>query len=183
MRYYAGLDLAQADDFTAVVVLEAGEPRARAVLVERFRGLAYTAVVDRVAGHLAPFRDLLALVDSTGVGRAVVDLLRVRTPWLRMVPVHLHGGARIRRAEDGLHIPKRTLMQPLRALLASGRLEIPDGPLADELRNFAVKADPRTGHDRYEARRGHDDLVVAASLACLPIPRHQASASQDALSA
>ncbi|MFN7985904.1 MAG: hypothetical protein U0529_00415 [Thermoanaerobaculia bacterium] len=169
MPYYAGLDLAQADDYTALVVLEAGEPRARAVLVERFRGLAYTAAVDRVAGALAPFRDLLALVDSTGVGRAVVDLLRVRAPWLRMVPVHLHGGARIRRAEDGLHVPKRTLMQPLRALLSSGRLEIPSGPLADELRSFAVRIDPRTGHDRYEARRGHDDLVVAASLAALPL--------------
>lgn len=171
MRHFAGVDLAQADDFTALVVLADEQPRARAVLVERFRGLAYTAVVDRVAGHLAPFRDLLTLVDSTGVGRAVVDLLRLRAPWLRMVPVHLHGGARIRRADDGLHIPKRTLMQPLRSLLASGRLEIPAGPLADELQNFAVRIDPRTGHDRYEARRGHDDLVVAASLAALPFSR------------
>lgn len=171
MPYFAGLDLAQADDFTALVVIETSQPRARTVLVERFRGLAYTAVVDRVAGRLAPFRDLLALVDSTGIGRAVVDLLRVRAPWLRMVPVHLHGGTRIRRGDDGLHVPKRTLMQPLRALLASGRLEIPDGPLAEELRNFAVKVDARTGHDRYEARRGHDDLVVATALAALPTGR------------
>lgn len=171
MPFYAGLDLGQADDFSAVVVLDADQPRARAVLVERFRGLAYTAAVDRVIEHLAPFRDVLLLADSTGVGRAVVDLIRLRAPWLRMVPVHLHGGARIRRSPDGLHIPKRSLMQPLRALLASGRLEIPDGPLAEELRHFAVKVDPRTGHDRYEARRGHDDLVVAASLAALPIGR------------
>ena len=171
MPFYAGLDLAQADDFTALVVLDAQPARARAVLVERFRHVSYTDAVDRVAAHLAPFRDLLLLVDSTGVGRPVVDLLRLRAPWLRMVPVHLHGGARIRRGDDGLHLPKRTLAQPLRALLASGRLEIPPGPLADELRNFAVKIDPRTGHDRYEARRGHDDLVVAAALAALPTGR------------
>ncbi len=171
MPHFAGLDLAQTDDFTALVVVDAQPERARAVLVERFRGLAYTAVVDRVAGHLAPFPDVLLLVDSTGVGRPVVDLLRLRAPWLRLVPVHLHGGARIRRGEDGLHVPKRTLMQPLRALLASGRIEIPPGPLAEELRNFAVRIDPRTGHDRYEARRGHDDLVVAAALAALPTGR------------
>lgn len=171
MPHFAGLDLAQTDDFTALVVVDAQPERARAVLVERFRGLAYTAVVDRIAGHLAPFRDLLLLVDSTGVGRPVVDLLRLRAPWLRLVPVHLHGGARIRRAEDGLHIPKKTLMQPLATLLGSGRLEIPAGPLADELRAFGRKVDKRTGHERFEARTGHDDLVVAASLAALPIGR------------
>ncbi len=174
MSYYAGLDLAQTDDYTAVVVLDAAQPRARAVLVERFRGLPYTQAVDRVVDHLAPFRDLLLLVDSTGVGRAVVDILRLKAPWLRLVPVHLHGGEQIRRAPDGLHIPKRTLAQPLRALLAAGRLEIPPGPLADELRHFHIKLDARTGHDRYEASTGHDDLVVAASLAALPIPRHRA---------
>ena len=169
--HFAGLDLAQADDYTALVVLAVGPARARAVLVERFRGLAYTAAVDRVLSHLAPFSDVTLLVDSTGVGRAVVDLLRLRAPELRMVPVHLHGGDRIRRAVDGLHIPKRTLTRPLAALLGAGRLEIPPGPLADELRNFTVRVDARTGHDRYHARRGHDDLVVAAALAALPIGR------------
>lgn len=175
MPFYAGLDLAQTDDFTALVVVDAQPERARAVLVERFRGLAYTAVVDRVAGHLAPFRDVLLLVDSTGVGRPVVDLLRLRAPWLRMVPVHLHGGARIRRGPDGLHLPKAALMRPLAALLGSNRLQIPDGPLADELRHFGRKVNPRTGHERFEARAGHDDLVVAASLAALPIPLHRTS--------
>ena len=173
MPVFAGLDLAQADDYTALVVFVAEEHRARAVLVERFRGLAYTDAVDRVLDHLALFRDVLLLVDSTGVGRPVVDLLRLRAPWLRLVAVHLHGGDQIRRAADGLHIPKRTLMQPLAALLGAGRLEIPPGPLADELRNFGRKVDHRTGHERFEARHGHDDLVVAASLAALPIPRHR----------
>ncbi len=172
--HFAGLDLGQTDDYSALVVLDAGPDRARAVLVERFRGLAYTQAVDRVLSHLAPYRDLLLLVDSTGVGRAVVDILRLKAPHLALVAVHLHGGARIRRGPDGLHIPKRTLMQPLQALLGSGRIEIPAGPLADELRHFCIKVDARTGHDRYEARRGHDDLVVGASLAALPIQRRHA---------
>jgi len=175
--HFAGLDLGQADDFTALVVLDAEQPRARAVLVERFRGLAYTQAVDRVLDHLAPYRDPLLLFDRTGVGRAVGDILRLKAPWLRVVPVTLHGGDQIRRGPDGLHIPKRTLMQPLAALLGSGRLEIPPGPLADELRNFGRRVDHRTGHERFEARRGHDDLVVAASLAALPIPRHRAFAT------
>ena len=176
MPFTAGLDLGQADDYSALVVLAVERERARCVLVERFRGLPYTVAVDRVLGHLSPYTDVVLLVDATGVGRAVVDILRLRAPRLRLVAVHLHGGDRIRRGPDGLHIPKRTLMQPLRSLLAAGRLTIPAGPLADELRNFAVRVDPRTGHDRYQARgAGHDDLVVAASLAALPIPRHRAA--------
>lgn len=173
MPFFAGLDLGQQDDYSALVVLDAGQPRARAVLVERFRGLAYTMAVDRVLDHLAPFRDVLLLFDCTGVGRAVGDILRLKAPHLALVAVTLHGGRQIRRDASGLHVPKRVLMQPLAALLGSGRLEIPAGPLADELRHFGRKVDARTGHDRYEARRGHDDLVVAASLAALPIPRHR----------
>lgn len=57
-------------------------------------------------------------------------------PWRRLVAVTLHGGERIRRGPDGLHIPKRSLMQPLAALLGSGRNKIPAGPLADEVRHF-----------------------------------------------
>jgi hypothetical protein len=169
--FYAGLDVAQADDFTALVVVQTEQERARCILVERFRHLPYPQAVDRIVASIAPFPDVLLLADATGVGRAVLDILRLKAPWIRLVAVTLHGGNRIKRDASGLHIPKRTLMAPLAALLGSGRLEIPAGPLADELRHFGRKVDARTGHERLEARRGHDDLTVALALAALPIAR------------
>lgn len=176
-RHYAGLDLGQANDYSALVVVEAVPERARVVLVERFRGLPYTQAVARVLARLMQLPDVVLLFDQTGVGRAVGDLLLERARGLTLVPVTIHGGERIRRSAAGLAVPKRALLAPLQALLGAGRLELPAGPLVEELRHFAVKVDRRTGHDRYEARRGHDDLVVAAALACLPLAPARGKAS------
>lgn len=173
MPFFAGLDFGQAADFSDLVVLDAGPEQARAVLAKRFRGLPHSQAVECVVEHLGPFRDVLVLFDRTGVGRPVGDLLRLRAPRLRTVGVTISGGSRIHGTADGLTAPKRVLTQTLAALLGSGRIEIPAGPLADELRLFGRKVDARTGHERFEARRGHDDLTIALALASLPIRRRR----------
>ncbi len=163
----AGLDLGQKDDYTALVVVDSGPTGATVILVDRFRKLPYPDAVDRVLARLEPHSDARLLVDCTGVGVAVGDVLRARG--VRFTPVTIHGGTRIRRDADGtVRMPKSALFLPLSRLLGSRRLELPAGPLADELRDFGRRVDPRTGHERLEARRGHDDLVVALALACLP---------------
>jgi len=177
---FVGLDLGQAADYTAAAVVERrlpdGASRSAAthalVHLERLPlGTSYPEVV-RVAGELMgslPAGSRL-VVDATGVGRPVVDLLaRAR---LSPIPVVVHGGAETTRDANGfIRAPKRELVSTAQVALQQGRLRFVAGlPLAptlkEELQNFRQKiAD--NGHDSYEAwREGqHDDLVFALCLA------------------
>jgi len=177
-EFIVGLDLGQASDYTGLIVLEriAAEPVAYHLRhIERpTLGTPYPAIVARVktlteaqplAGHYT------LIVDATGVGAAVIDLLRAAR--LRMVPVTITGGDTATRSGDGWRTPKRDLVAAVLTLLQTNRLKIAEslalGPvLVAELLNFKVKIDPQTAHDSYSAWRegDHDDLVLAVALAC-----------------
>src|SRR5262245_6945507 len=82
--HFVGVDLGQASDFTAISVLERPESEAPALPVYRLRhveqiplGTPYPAVMERVLTVLkAPELRVVALVvDGTGVGRPIVDML------------------------------------------------------------------------------------------------------------
>jgi hypothetical protein len=144
--------------------------------LERFElGTRYTKVTERVQELLdsPPLqgKKITALVDATGVGRAVVDSFF--HAGLRPAPVTIHGGASVGRDHNGFRVPKRDLVSAIQVLLQSGRLKIAQGlPLAEtlkkELLNFKVKIDPATAHDSYSHWRegDHDDLVLATAMAC-----------------
>jgi phage FluMu gp28-like protein len=180
-RFYVGLDLGQSRDYTAVVVaekIELSEASGRDYELhirhlERFRDVLYPDVAERVRRLIdAPeLRSKAALsVDATGVGAAVVDMLR--RSGLTFDAVTITGGDT--ESQQGWYdwrVPKRDLIGGLQVLLQSGRLKIADTlehaeTLKSELLNFRVKVNISTGHDSYEAwREGDDDLVLAAALA------------------
>jgi hypothetical protein len=110
-------------------------------------------------------------VDATGVGAAVVDMLR--RSGLTFDAVTITGGDTETQSDyDSYRVPKRDLVGNLQVLLQSGRLKIVRSlehaeTLRAELLNFRVKINVATAHDSYEAWRegDHDDLVLAAALA------------------
>lgn len=203
---YLGLDLGQAADFSALVVIEQFEHAAR---VPFYRGPEQ--MLDEAAGiypevqreyryHLvrleryplhtpypAIVRDVAAIcrdpavdgrrtliVDGTGVGRPVVDLLR--DAHLAPVATTVHGGEQTQydELERSWRVPKRVLVSTARVLLQAGRLKFPRPQamkgvdlLVDELTKYQVKISD-TAHDSYGAwREGqHDDLVFGLCLAC-----------------
>ena len=85
-RFYVGLDLGQANDYTALVVAEKVPPEGtqddyelHVRHLERFRDVRCPEVVERMDTIMStpPLRGNAALaVDATGVGAAVVDMLR-----------------------------------------------------------------------------------------------------------
>jgi hypothetical protein len=175
--FTVGVDLAQLADFTAVGVVEQQGERPQATYavrhLERWRDVPYPEQVRRLQRLLAApeLREATLVVDRTGVGVAVVDMLRVAG--LRPIAVSIHGGDTVSGAGDELRVPKRDLVAVVAVLLQAGRLKIaqalPEATLlAAELRNFRVTIDPRTAHDSYAAWReqDHDDLVLATALAC-----------------
>ena len=109
-------------------------------------------------------------MDGTGVGRAVLDMMRASG--LDPVAITIHGGDAVT-YDHGWRVPKRDLVGAMQVLLQSGRFKVSNAlPLApvltQELLQFKVKIDPLTAHDSYGAWRegAHDDIVLACAVAC-----------------
>jgi hypothetical protein len=180
-RYFIGLDLGQAGDFSALAVLERPTaPRERSEYsvrhLRRFPlGTPYTDVVPAVA-ELAGAPPLagacLLAVDQTGVGRPVVDMLRQQPVPATVVPVTITAGHAATVGPDGsAHVPKKELVSRLQVLLEGRRLKVarrlPDADvLVRELEHFRVKVTSAANEVFGAWGQGkHDDLVVAVALA------------------
>jgi hypothetical protein len=189
-QYVSGLDLGQSADHSALAVcrqVETTDPLASGRLCWCYEcchlarwplGTPYTTVGEQV-GIGEQVRDLFCddplcgstlAVDQTGVGRAVVDMLRGLNLGCAVVGVTITGGELARQEALDWHVPKRALVSLLVSLLQSGRLRIapalklaPD--LQRELAAFRVKQSA-SGHESFEAmrERDHDDLVCALGL-------------------
>ena len=183
VSYYLGLDLGQAQDFSALVVLESAEPEPpRRYQCRHLQRWSLGTSYPEVARQTAALAEGMALswrgstvwlaVDATGVGAAVLDLLRREPmPHVKVVPILITGGDVETKDGAVMHVPKRNLVSAVQVALQSGRLKIASAlpeaaTLVKELSNFQMKITLTTGHDSYGAwREGtHDDLTLA--LAC-----------------
>jgi hypothetical protein len=152
-------------------------------IVERLPvGLSWQQQADRIAEIIATVRErnrevqgrnepgflrLDLVVDATGGGSAMVDLLRERR--LRPVAVTITATDRQVNHEDGtISAGKGFLISRLQAWLED-RIHLPQTSeadvLIDELQNYQIDVTP-AGHATFSARSGkHDDLVLALALA------------------
>jgi hypothetical protein len=136
-------------------------------------GTHYEKVVDRiatVAEDASTIDRTRIVIDATGVGKPVVDMLRKRTR-VSVFAVTFTGGADENQIDAyASRVPKRDLVTALEVVLQGRRLHtVPDLPLVEDLRaelsHFEVNISAR-GHDTYDASSGkHDDLVMALCLA------------------
>lgn len=107
------------------------------------------------------------IVDGTGVGLPVVDLLREKG--LRPTVAIFTGSERLTvHPDDAITIGKAWMVARLQTLLQAGRLHLPDTAeaaiLARELQDYRIDIS-NSGHASFNARSGqHDDLVVALGL-------------------
>jgi hypothetical protein len=181
--YFTGLDLGQAKDFTALErttspdLNEAGEVVYYHAVrhLERFAlGTSYTQVCARLIQLFStpPLQNTPLVVDQTGVGRPVVDLLRHAAIPAWVQPVTITGGHQATcDSYGGWLVPKKELVSTLQILLQARRIKVtPNLPetqlLVRELTSFQVKITP-AAHELFGTwREGvHDDLVLAVALA------------------
>ncbi len=189
-NFYVGLDLGQRQDYTAVAVVERvavpvggidyvtyeqrREQRLHVRHLERVRlGTSYVDVVERVAAMVqssALAGKCTLVVDGTGVGGGVVDLLKAARLGCSIVAVSITGGENATSAGEQWRVPKRVLITGLETALVSKELRIARGlkdagTLVDELLRMRVTVS-EGGREKYGARSGgHDDLVLATALA------------------
>ncbi len=208
--YFLGVDLGQAQDFTAITVLER-EERDTGKRVQDVNAMIYNNAPGRhdymkpVYENLFAVRHLERLptgtpypaqvariktlserlkaetkraphlvVDQTGVGRPVVDMLRAAE--LKPIAVTITGGDAVTQDGRDYRVPKRDLVSVVQVLLQAKRLKIASSlkeaqTLTSELLAFKVSISLK-GHDSYGNDVGswrenpHDDLVLAVALAC-----------------
>lgn len=157
MAILIGLDLGQAQDFTAVAVVEytprwtdevrkivderAGKSYRRTIRthlpgsldvrrLERLDvGTKYPAIVRSTVGMmlLPAFKDAPLLVDATGVGRGVFDLFKETPIAKRVVGVTVTAGDHCHFEHPHWRVPKRDLVGSAQIALQDQRLKIAQG--------------------------------------------------------
>jgi len=186
-QFFISADLGQANDFTAISILERivkgngilgldamGERSYHLRHLERPpRGTEYTVVVNRLAElyHSPPLADTTksVVIDYTGVGRPVYDLMVKSGFYYSLNAISITGGEQVTYNGPVMNVPKRDLITNLQVLLQNGSFRIAKGiketeALVEEMTNFQVKISA-TGHDVYGARNGvHDDLVLSVAM-------------------
>lgn len=194
-EYVVGLDLGQAQDYTAIAVVERvaqfvrekqtirGSTFTETVKVEqppllRCRQLArvelgtkYPDIVKKAKAMLEmpQLKGATLVVDGTGVGRAVVDMFRAAG--LQPKAVQITSGSTVNQEKGYYYVPKRDLVAAVQVSLQDKRLTFAqESPLNEvlvkEMLNFKVKI-TESANDVYGAwREGqHDDLIFAVMLA------------------
>jgi hypothetical protein len=190
-EFFCGLDLGQAQDFTALCILERvriayGEVNTDLVQPTRTElhcrhlgrlalGTSYPAVVTHITRLLEtpPLKGNATLViDHTGCGRPVFDMFEAGALTCSLYGISITSGDSVTWEGQHIRVPKRDLIAATQVHLQNGDLKIASSlphtqPLVTELLNFRVKIDPVTAHESYSAWREnmHDDLVLAVAMA------------------
>ena len=175
-QYILGVDLAKKADFTALILLDAGTREV--VHFERIQGVDYVTQVGRILRLSRQYNDAGIVLDQTGVGEAVLDLLRASLGRpIAGTTIARRGGLRSRAPRVTGVVFTNTLKQDfidrLRLEIERGRIGIPAEyvTLIQELENFTYEMLP-SGRVRYAAPSGfHDDTVIALALAVHALPR------------
>jgi hypothetical protein len=197
-----GVDLGQRRDFSAVAVIQRVPSRAPAFDALAWRpaeppeahwlvrhlerlplGTPYTEVAARVvaiARHPQLRGRCQLVVDATGVGLPVVEMLRAARPECAIAAVWITGGNAERFDGKLWRVPKLDLLARVQTLLEQKRLRIASGmreagTLVRELLNIASVRRP-AGSLQIGARGAeeHDDLTLAVALALWAGRRPQA---------
>jgi hypothetical protein len=137
-------------------------------------GTSYIALAERAVAIATAAGDCPVVVDASGVGRAVVDMLREQG--LEPVAVTLTGGSKLRVVGREVSLPRSSLLLLLQAAVEAGRLRVAEGLVHGPALVSELLA-ARSGPSGTEARGlwHHGDLMTAVAL-CLWAQGFQASA-------
>ncbi len=190
-EFVVGVDLGQKEDFTAIAVLErfrevVGPPDWKTGVrptemrydvrhLERVPlGTEYGEIAARI-GRIARCGDLRGratiVVDATGVGAPVLELVQKEPMDCRVVPVVITGGEKQSLVGSTYRVPRQDLLSGVVVGMEQRWLRIAHdleegGSFAKEMVNLRSEIGLRG--EKWVGRSGkvHDDLVFAVSLAC-----------------
>jgi hypothetical protein len=167
---YVSVDLGKIADYSTIAITESSGDEFHVRFLERIPlGTPYPRVVeiirDVVRSPLLSGRCTL-VVDASGVGEAVVDMLRRADLGCGLTPVRITGGHGNSRGGGYNYVAKHNLMTSLLVVVEQGHLKFARrmneaGSLVKELLSIRVHENGSMSADR----PAHDDLVMAVALA------------------
>ena len=148
-RYVVGCDLAKHEDFTVLCVLD---DSGHLCAFDRFSQLDWVFQTKRIVEVCQRYNNARLLIDSTGVGDPIYDMLR-------------RSGVSVE-GYKFTNSSKKDLIENLSIAIENKTVSYPDIPvLITELGLYGYKISP-AGVTTYNAPEGyHDDVVVALALA------------------
>jgi len=174
--------------------------------IEKYHGLGYEESADRIAQVMQNPKLRLntdLLIDGTGIGDAVVELVRKRG--LYPIPIIFSGGnapvehnaqfGNVFKGQEGklsgvqviesISVPKKDLVDAGKVIIQQGRLRVAPGKWKDDfkeqLQRFKGKVNERTKNIKYEAETEgvHDDLVVVFLMGAWYILNRKEKGAQE----
>lgn len=197
MNHFFSVDLGNIHDYTALSILRrepAGKPKNalpdtpeyaiekpsyrsvyKLVWLERLPlGMDYPRIVERIAGmmkHRDLDRNCQLLVDATGVGLPIVQMMRNAN--LAPIGISITGGSVVTRNEaaSGYNVPKGDLVSAMNLVFQSRRIRIPSNlPLKQEfmkeLERFEIQIKKNATTYESAVASVHDDLVLSVAMGC-----------------
>jgi len=148
-QYIAGVDVADAADYTVVSVFDVATRSE--VYKDRFRRIGYTALEDRLHAVYGRFNLKSMIIEDNSIGQPVIDHLRQRD--MLIVPFHTSSAT------------KAPIIQLLQSAFEHQEISIlPDDTTINELSAYEAKK-IASGYS-YSAPSGmHDDTVMALAIA------------------
>ena len=187
-NYIAGVDLGKERDRSVLVIINTenrdidygGKVRSKPFVVVGFiqvwpRKTPYTKVaaeVARLTNSYSEYANMPVVLDYTGVGNAAGEIFADYE--IDIYPVVITGGSGENiRYDEPSTIPKVELVHGMNAYFDSGRIDISTKLryaklLKKQMEKFKAKR-TETGNLTYGAESGHDDVVLALSLAIFGI--------------
>lgn len=187
-RYWLGVDLAQAQDNTALVCVHdeclpmwgggsrqvLGPRRRTVVFADKFKGVSYPDVVSHVIRTMLkePLRGRCRLViDASSLGRVVSDLLHEQR--IEHDAIQMTVGQNWTRKDRYVNVGKMLLLETLSLLFATGDLTFAhDLPLREdilaELETFQLEMTAAGNQIITQGKSGshHGDLAISLAAAC-----------------
>jgi hypothetical protein len=148
-RYVIGLDIAKHLDFTVITVFNAHTKEL--VYYDRFNQMPYSYISDRVVSVSKKYNNALIVMDATGIGDALIELIQGRAD---LLPIKFTNSV------------KQNLIYSLALAIENQEITLPNIPeMVQEIQNYSLKI-LSSGLISYNAPEGqHDDIVISIALA------------------
>ena len=150
--YYAGVDLGRQDDYSVITVLNS---KGDVATIFRINKADWTRIIDGMAQVLKIYNPRHTLVEVNGIGDVVFSMLLKKhaniSPWVTS------------------NESKQEIIEELILTLQDEKIGLPDSTLCpelhDEMADFTFEYSKKSRRIFYQARTGHDDMVVSLALA------------------
>jgi phage terminase large subunit-like protein len=150
-RYYAGIDVGRADDYTVLTILN---NKSEMVYCDRWRQMDWTEIVQKIKQQLEKYNPD-TLIEVNSVGDAVFEMLRNEIPSVYIAPFVTTSKS------------KQDIIENLIVANQDKTLKVLQNEwLLKELEVFSYEYNPKTRSVKYSAPFGfHDDGVMSLAIA------------------